>query len=224
MKRIMSLLIVLLTLLSTFPTVSTAYTYNESHSMQNILESARMKTVAVTIGTVERYAWATYYRPTWTATGTMIGNGLILTNAHVVDTEHNDITIRTYTGESYTGTLLRVDNEKDLALLSFDSDAEGFTFADDLYKGMPVMTVGQPTGLPQWSFSEGTVQSLDYEYTCQGKAYSGYMSDNQVIGGNSGGPLLDSDGELVGIIRAKTEHDYALSIPMVDIKEFLSEE
>lgn len=223
MKRILSLLIALCLLLTPLST-SWGYSYNESHSMQNHLEPARMKTVAVTIGTVERYAWASFYHPKWTATGTMIGNGLILTNAHVVDTEHNDITIRTYTGESYTGTLLRVDNEKDLALLSFDSDAEGFTFADDLYKGMPVMTVGQPTGLPQWSFSEGTIQSLDYEYTCQGKAYRGYMSDNQTLGGNSGGPLLDSDGELVGIIRAKTEHDYALSIPMEDIKEFLSEE
>jgi S1-C subfamily serine protease len=206
------------------PTTAWGYVYNESHSMQNQLESARMKTVAITTAKVERYTWDTYYNPLSSGTGTMIGNGLILTNAHVIKDGQNDITVTTYTGESYKGTLLRVDKLKDLALLSFDSLADGFTMSDvSLYKGKPIMTIGQPLGLPQWSFSEGVVQTVSGEYKLPtGASYMAVQTDAEVLSGNSGGPLVDDKGELVGIVRASSP-GYSYAVPMEDIKAFLEE-
>ena len=219
MKRILSLLIVLCTI---FPTYTHAYVYNQSHTMQNQLESARMKTVSITTAKIERYTWDTYYNPLSSGTGTMIGNGLILTNAHVIKDRQNDISITTYTGEVFKGTLLRVDKLKDLALLSFDSLAEGFQMSDvSLYKGKPVMTIGQPLGLPQWSFSEGVVQTPSMLYTDTGGGVQwGIQTDASVKGGASGGPLLDDAGELIGVIRAGGD-GVSYAIPMSDIKTFL---
>jgi serine protease Do len=181
-----------------------------------------MKTVAIYTGHTERYTWDYYYHPLGKGTGTMIGDGLLLTNAHVL--RGDEITITTYTGESYTGTLLRVDKLKDLALISFDSLAEGFQMSDvNLYKGKPIMTIGQPLGLPQWSFSEGTVQTPSLLYTDTGGGVQwGIYTDASVKGGASGGPLIDERGELVGIIRAGGNED-SYAIPMEYIKAFLEE-
>lgn len=218
MKKL--LLTLLLSLALTSPVQ--AYSYNEAHDtqLQSTLTTARMNTVAITSADVDRYAWDTFYYPKSSGTGTMIGDGRILTNAHVIKGE--DITIRTYTGETYSGTLLKLDAVNDLALLQFDSDAAGFSLSDtEPYAGMPVMSVGQPAGLPQWSFSEGTIQNTAFAYLCENKPYTGYMSDNQNLGGNSGGPLLNESGELIGIVRAKDAQDSALSIPLDVIKNFL---
>lgn len=221
MKKL--LLTLLLSLAFTSP--AQAYQYNEAHDtqLQAALTAARMNTVTISTADVDRYAWDTFYYPKSSGTGTMIGDGRILTNAHVIKGE--DITVRTYTGETYSGTLLKLDVVNDLALLQFDSDAAGFSLSGtEPYAGMPVMSVGQPAGLPQWSFSEGAIQNLAYGYLCDNKPYSGYLSDNQNLGGNSGGPLLNESGELIGIVRAKDAQDNALSIPLVNIKEFLKEE
>lgn len=217
MKRILSLIVVLCTML---PTTAWGYVYNEPHSMQNILESSRMKTVSITIWHTERYPWSTTNTLLSSGTGTMIGNGLILTNAHVV--EKGDITIKTYSGEIYNGTVIKSDPSIDLALVSFDSKSDGFTLSTvSLYKGMPVMTVGNPLGLPQWSFSEGRVQTPTLAYEGQQKdLYTGIQTDAEVKGGGSGGPLLDSAGELVGIVRA-SDGVYSYAVRLEDIKIFL---
>lgn len=220
MKRILLPLIILYTILS--PTTS-AYTYNEPHTFQSQLESARMKTVFVSIWLNESYPWMQSHAFLGLGTGTVIGDGLILTNAHVIKDGQNEISIKTYTGESYTGTLLSIDKEKDLALVSFESQAEGFTLSNvELYKGKPIMIVGQPAGLPQWSFSEGTIGTPAFDYKdTKGGSYTGIQTDAQVIGGNSGGPLIDDRGELVGIVRA-ANNNFSFAIPMSDIEIFLN--
>lgn len=223
MKKL--LLTLLLSLAFTSPVQ--AHQYNQAHDtkLQSQLNDARMKTVAITTADVDHYAWATIYNLASVGTGTMIGDGLILTNAHVIKGEQ--ITVKSYTGESYSGTLVKMDEVKDLALVQFDSDAEGFTLSStEPYAGMSVMSVGQPLGLPQWSFSEGTMQNTAYPYQCLNQPYTGYYSSNQALGGNSGGPLINESGQLIGIIQAKSVDgsDSALSIRLDVIKNFLDSE
>jgi serine protease Do len=223
MKKL--LLTLLFSLALTSP--AQAYQYNQAHDteLQAVLTDARMKTVMVVSSETERYGYDRFYHIRSISTGTMIGDGLILTNAHVLMGKDTDI--KTYTGDSYSATVVKTDTANDLALLKINSDAAGFTLSStEPYAGMPVMSVGQPYGLPQWSFSEGTLQSTTYAYVCENKPYSGYISNNQNLGGNSGGPLLNESGELIGLIRAKMMDgtDNAVSIPLDVIKTFLKEE
>jgi len=219
MKRILAALILLFTIL---PTTAWGYVYNEPHTFQSQLETARSKTVRVVLENVERYPWATFYSLVTAATGTMIGDGYILTNHHVIDFTHNEIDIALYDGTITTATLIKSDKDKDLALLHIDSTAEGFIFSTtEPYTGQSIMTVGQPTGLPQWSFSEGVIQSIDQPATMTtGESYTAIMTDAEVKQGNSGGPLLNERGELVGIVRAaNVGHSFAVTLE--DVKKFL---
>lgn len=218
MKKIIILL--LATLLLSSPAV--AYPYNEPHTMQLQLETARIKTVKVQSAYNSQFEG---YRPYGTGTGTLLGNGMLLTNAHVLgnNTGTLELSITTYNGEHYRGELLKIDRVVDLALIRIDSQADGFIFSNiNLYKGMSIMTVGQPMGLPQWSYSEGTIQVVAQPaMTTTGQLYTAIMTDAQVIQGNSGGPLINDRGELVGIVRAATI-DRSFAIPMSDIKIFLT--
>lgn len=205
-------------------TLSTAYSqqYNVEVSMSHLLESARAKTVRVVTANIEHHAWSTYYCLQSSATGVMLGDGLILTNSHVI--VGKDIDVVTYDQTVYTAKLLKRDESKDLALLQIDDEGEGFTFSTGtLQLGDSVMSIGNPLGLPQWSFSEGLVTNIDFNYEWQGQSYRGYISNNQCLTGNSGGPLLNANGELVGLVRAKTGKDDAVSVKLEDIKYFLED-
>lgn len=211
-------------LLVTFfmPVSAGAYPYNQQHTFQAQLESARDKTAIVTAYYTSRYEGT---RIQGTGTGTLIGDGMLLTNAHVIGnntgTLHIDVT--TYDNEVYIGTLLRIDRTIDLALIRIDSTAEGFTLSDtQIYPGMQIMTVGQPQGLARWSFSEGAV--VDIARDCimtNGERWTAVMTDAQSIQGNSGGPVINDRGELVGIMRAAAE-GYSFAIPIDEVKAFLN--
>lgn len=151
MKRILSLILILCTM---FPQVIHGFAYNESHTFQTQLEDARNKTVSIVIYT--KYPWSDFQYER-SGTGSMLGDGRILTNAHVIGeiTECTYIEVTLYNKEKYFAKLLKSDKELDLTLLSIKSKAEGFTLSDtEPYNGMPIMTVGNPLGHPQWSFSE----------------------------------------------------------------------
>lgn len=210
-------------LLVTFfmPVSAGAYPYNQQHTFQSQLESARAKTAIVTA------YYTSYFEGTriqGTGTGTLIGDGLLLTNAHVIGsntgTLHIDVT--TYDKVVHEGTLLRIDRSVDLALIRIDSTAEGFTLSDtQICPGLKVMTVGHPQGLAHWSFSEGAI--IDTARDCimtTGERWTAIMTDAQSIQGNSGGPFINDRGELVGIMRGAAE-GYSFAIPIEGVREFL---
>jgi serine protease Do len=210
-------------LLVTFfmPVSAGAYPYNQQHTFQAQLESARAKTAVVTAYYTSRFEGT---RIQGTGTGTLIGDGLLLTNAHVIGsntgTLHIDVT--TYDKVVHEGMLLRIDRTVDFALIRIDSTTEGFTLSDtQIYPGMQIMTVGHPQGLAHWSFSEGTV--VDIARPCimtTGERWTAIMTDAQSIQGNSGGPFINANGELVGIMRAAAA-GYSFAIPIDEVKEFL---
>lgn len=223
MKRLLAIFIILFTTLSTLPTAY-GYLYNEPHSLQPQLESTRNKTLQIDV--YQNYPWE---QPSilYTASGSLLDDGFVLTNYHVVGEQSKFIkyVVKTYDGKLYNGKVIRYDKAKDLALMKISTEKEGFTLSTtEPYVNQSVMTVGQPAGLPRWSFSEGIILTLDMECkTSQGDLYKATQTSAQVISGNSGGPLVNDRGDLVGIIRATDDvHSYAISLD--DVKEFLSEQ
>ena len=166
------------------------------------------------------------------------GDGLVVTNNHVIDNE-DDISVRTVDGVTWPTTLLGTDPVGDIALLKIDEGARTtahrtFTYAEfavesDLIPGIPVVAVGNPFGLGDFDdlptlttgiLSSGRIVRGDYTDAVQ--------ADAPVNPGNSGGPLFDLQGRLLGIngqIRSLTgfriNSGIALAVDAIQLHAFL---
>jgi S1-C subfamily serine protease len=140
------------------------------------------------------------------------GQIVIITNYHVVNDAIN-ITVTFANGNAYTATVLGSDPYAELAVLSADAPEEEYTpleivSSSTLKVGDQVMVVGTPYGLAG-SMSTGFVSSLGRTLTAE--TTGGYVIANVIQTtaplnpGNSGGPVLNYEGQVVGIATAIVE-------------------
>ena len=152
-------------------------------------------------------------------------DGYILTCAHVVSGA-SQITV-TIGDTDYTATVVGEDDTSDVAVLKID--ATGLTPAtvgdsDSLSVGDSVLAVGNPLGELGGTVTSGIVSALNRSVTIQGTSSTNTMSliqmDASVSPGNSGGGLFNMNGELVGIVNAKSSDSDAeglgFAIPVND--------
>ena len=152
-------------------------------------------------------------------------DGYILTCAHVVDGA-STITV-TIDDKDYTATLVGEDTTSDVAVIKID--ATGLTPAtvgdsDNLKVGQSVMAVGNPLGELGGTVTSGIVSALNRSVTIQGTSSTNTMSliqmDASVSPGNSGGGLFNMNGELIGLVNAKSSSSDAeglgFAIPIND--------
>ncbi len=126
-------------------------------------------------------------------------DGLILTNAHVVR-EAKDVTVKLSDRREYTAKVLGYDTTTDIAVLKIDAkDLPVVRLGDpkNLEVGDPVLAIGAPYGLEQTATS-GIVSAKGR--SLPGDAVVPFIqTDAAVNPGNSGGPLFDGSGSVVGI-------------------------
>lgn len=162
-------------------------------------------------------------------------NGYILTNSHVVnDGDTKSIKVQLYDGRELDGSVLWNDKTLDLAIVKVD--ATGLTAAelgdsDDMKIGSYTAAIGNPLGLEfQRSMSQGIISGLDRSITVTDGSsrvtMDGLMqTDASINSGNSGGPLLNSKGEVIGINSAKvqTGEGMGFAIPINVAKPIIKE-
>ena len=132
-------------------------------------------------------------------------DGYMLTNAHVVG-DSATMSVALTDGSAYTGTTIGKDVATDLALVRLDSNGLPFAFlgdSDSLKPGQLVVAIGNPLGF-QSTVSAGVVSALGRSLRApDGRLIEGVIqSDAALNPGNSGGPLVTSDGRVVGINSA----------------------
>lgn len=137
-------------------------------------------------------------------------DGYIMTNFHVVEEAYDnklDIQVMTYDGTEYTAAIVGVEAANDVAILKIE--AEGLNAAkignsDALQVGDTVYAVGNPLGELEFSMSTGHVSALGRVISTQeSESINMFQIDAAVNEGNSGGPVYNSNGEVVGIVTAK---------------------
>lgn len=140
------------------------------------------------------------------------GAGYILTNAHVIDNAAK-IVVKLNTGEELTARVVGIDEETDLAVLKVDAGrsltALKLADSDRVRVGDWVLAVGSPFGLSR-TVTAGIVSQVKRE-TPDGSAFQRFIQTDAAINrGNSGGPLVNLDGEVIGINSqiATTTGDY----------------
>ena len=131
------------------------------------------------------------------------GRGYILTNHHVVD-KVQGIVVAAVRWHEIPGPLLQIDPVMDLALLKIDADhtlaAVEIGTSSDLMVGETVITIGNAFGYEN-TVSVGIVSALHRDVTLSDEqVYRNLIQTDACINpGNSGGPLINIDGELIGI-------------------------
>ena len=131
--------------------------------------------------------------------------GYVLTNYHVV-ARGTRIQVSFEDGTDYTAKVVGTDPGGDLAVLKITSSksfpAAPLGTSSDLMLGEPTIAIGNPFGLNQ-SVSMGVVSALHRTVHAEGRSYYDFIqTDASINPGNSGGPLLNADGNVIGVCSA----------------------
>ena len=132
-------------------------------------------------------------------------NGYVVTNAHVVDGA-TKIYVSIYDGEKLTATLAGTDTTNDVAVLKVEAEnlpAVTIGSSSDLIVGDQVVAIGNPLGELTSTMTVGYVSAKDRDVTTDGTTINMIQTDAAINSGNSGGPLFNMKGEVVGITTAK---------------------
>ncbi len=148
-------------------------------------------------------------------------DGYILTNNHIVSTssdnsfyevsEATKVTVTLFGDETeYEAKIIGTDEQTDLAVIKIDktglTKAE-FADSDNIKVGEFAMAVGNPLGLES-TITCGVISAVNREVTdSDGKTYTLIQTDAAINAGNSGGALVNSEGQVVGINTLKLEGD-----------------
>ncbi len=127
--------------------------------------------------------------------------GYIMTNAHVID-EASRIIVKLDSGEEFPATVVGTDSETDLAVLKIDARRDlpfvKFANSDKAEVGDWVLALGSPFGLAK-SVTAGIISQTQRETPYASVFQKFIQTDAAINRGNSGGPLVNMDGEVVGV-------------------------
>ena len=204
--------------------ITAASSSGSSLTTEQVADLVSPSVVVITTEQVVYSQWSWYGQnqvESGAGSGVIISSdGYILTCAHVVDGA-STITV-TIGDKDYTATLVGEDTTSDIAVIKIDAD--GLTPAtvgnsDSLKVGQSVMAVGNPLGELGGTVTGGMISALNRSVTIQGSSSVNTMSliqmDASVSPGNSGGGLFNMNGELVGIVNAKSSSSDAEGLGFV---------
>ena len=173
--------------------------YNESHgealTIQEIYQKVNPSTVTVLTGNRDGSAMV--------GTGVIFTeDGFILTNAHVI-AGGSECYVVLDTGEDYRACLLGLDEEKDLAVIKIAASglpAAEFGDSDALTVGDPVFAIGNPLGVElRGTLTDGIVSAINRDVDVDGVTMTLIQTNAALNNGNSGGPLINRYGQVIGI-------------------------
>ncbi len=170
----------------------------------------------------------TYNTQYGTQSGTVTGSGFILsedgyilTNYHVIQYAAEGgypITVMMYNGDSYSAEIVGYeDDDSDVAVLKIEAsglESVKLGASGNLLVGETIYAVGNPLGELDYTMTKGMVSAMDREISTTDSSgvkttVNMFQIDAAVNSGNSGGPVYNSSGEVIGIVTAKYSDSYA---------------
>ena len=143
-------------------------------------------------------------------------DGYILTNNHVVEGAEK-LTVTMTSGDEYEATIIGADEDNDVALIKIEgSDFPTVSIGNsyNIQVGDQLCAIGNPLGELTNTLTVGYVSALDREINENGIPINMFQTDCAINSGNSGGPIFDMDGNVIGITTAKysSSSSYSASI------------
>jgi serine protease Do len=185
----------------------------ESNAIIDSANKASPAVVSITLKTTVQNIFGQSYEQEGAGTGFIITNdGLILTNKHVVSDSKARYTVVTTEGKSYEATVQSLDPVYDLAVIKIDAKnlpVVELGNSDDLNVGQWVVAIGNALGRFENTVTAGVIsakdRSIEASDSSGGSAESIsnlLQTDAAINSGNSGGPLVNLKGQVVGINTA----------------------
>jgi len=201
----------------TTPNISTALVSPGNQLSGNeIYNLGCSQSVAITTEITYKNIWGAASSGAVSGSGFVISSdGYILTNYHVIEDAAKGsykITVIFYDGREYTATIVGYEADNDVAILKIDADGlDAVTIgdSDSMLVGEQVYAIGNPLGELSFSLTSGYISALDREITTTdsttglSQTIDMFQFDASVNSGNSGGPVYNSRGEVIGIVTAK---------------------
>jgi serine protease Do len=155
--------------------------------------------------------------------GFAVGTNCIISNAHVI-IDQKDITIATYSGDKYPANIVAIDKGLDIVILEVDNQTFPYLPVGDYHDtaiGEDVYTIGAPNSMA-YTLTKGVLSAKD---RVVGK-HKYIQIDAAVNSGNSGGPLLNDAGRVIGVntLKVSDSEGIGLSIPMTDVCDFIHQQ
>lgn len=182
----------------------------------------------------------------FSGTGVVVtGSGYVLTNYHIIEeTDYIEVMLLSDRGRTmHPAQVIGFDEGFDIAVLKFDGEGLGLTPArlgdsDLLAVGDPVYAEGNPLGYLTGSMTEGIVSALERESEVNSDGMGMIQTSAALNPGNSGGALVNGQGQVVGITSAKITglmrernesledaavlENIGLALPITDILPFVN--
>ena len=170
----------------------------------------------------------TEYQEVGSGSGFIVSaDGLVLTNKHVVSDKKADYTVVTNDGKKYSAKVLAIDPVQDLAIIKIDN-TENKTFSplklgdsDGIQIGQTAIAIGNALGEFSNTVSVGVVSGLGRTISASDQTGAVYetlediiQTDAAINSGNSGGPLLNLKGEVIGINTAIAEDAQSIAFAL----------
>ena len=162
-------------------------------------------------------------------------DGYIVTNYHVVS-GGTDVEVALNDGTTYPAQVIGGDADYDIAVIKVEPGEEPLKpvvlgNSESLSVGEEILAIGNPLGELTFSMSEGIVSCLDREINVDGTPFNMIQITAAVNSGNSGGPLFNTYGEVVGIVSAKYSSSQSgasveglgFAIPMADVMDMIKD-
>ena len=138
-------------------------------------------------------------------------DGYIMTNYHVIESAYKNsykITVLFKDGSTYEAAIVGFEEDSDVAVLKIDAnDLSPVTIgnSDNIAVGDSVFAIGHPLGELDFSMTSGRVSALDRSITADRNSapINMFQFDAAINSGNSGGPVFNENGEVIGIVTAK---------------------
>ena len=189
----------------------TLYSKNDSEklALDSLYESCALSVV----GVMAQYDNETGYG--WGSGIILSADGYIVTNAHVIS-EADSCTVVLWNGKECPALLVGEDTQTDLAVLKIESKGlipANFGSSDELKVGEDVAAIGNPLGSEfSHTLTNGIISAIDRHVDYSGTNMPLIQTNAAINEGNSGGPLFNMYGQVIGITNMKMSNDYGVTI------------
>lgn len=155
-------------------------------------------------------------------------DGFIVTNNHVIEGATSAKVIVPGETNPIDAVIVGTDATTDIAVLKIARTNLPFVTlgdSDSLQVGELAVAIGNPFGELAGSVTVGVISALDREISINGSSYNLLQTDASINAGNSGGPLVNSYGEVVGVTNAKVSEGEGIgfAIPINDVKTVIED-
>lgn len=225
-------------LTSNYEATKTAVEYNNSKDEIDIEEMIKKATSCVVgISKLEQNGTSIFLDNTTNILGLGSGvvvseDGYILTNEHVSGGKYSNCYVTLEDGKSYNGSVVWSDSNVDLAIIKIEAyklDYMDLADSDNIYLGQDVYAIGNPVGFEfQRTVTKGIVSGINRTLKIEDEENSVYMedliqTDSTINEGNSGGPLINENGKIIGInsIKLSSAEGMGFAVPINMVKPIL---